>query len=67
MAKKADKPTTSKRATAPRAATAPRPKAEPRKVDEREIAERAYFIYLEEGSCDEVDNWLRAERELTAA
>jgi hypothetical protein len=31
------------------------------------IAERAYFIHLDEGTCDEVGNWLRAERELTAA
>jgi hypothetical protein len=32
-----------------------------------EISERAYFIYLEEGECDQFGNWLRAERELTAA
>ena len=31
------------------------------------IAERAYFIHLEEGTCDQVGNWLRAERELLAA
>jgi hypothetical protein len=29
-----------------------------------EISERAYFISLEEGGGDEVENWLRAEREL---
>ena len=32
-----------------------------------EIAERAYFIHLEQGSSDELANWLRAERELKAA
>ena len=32
-----------------------------------EIAERAYFIHLEEGGCYELENWLRAERELTTA
>ena len=30
------------------------------------IAERAYSIYLEEGPGDELENWLRAERELGA-
>ena len=32
-----------------------------------DIAERAYFIYLQDGGCDELENWVRAERELTAA
>jgi hypothetical protein len=32
-----------------------------------EIAERAYFIHLEEGGCNELENWLRAESELTTA
>ena len=32
-----------------------------------EIAERAYFISLQEGTSDEFENWVRAERELTAA
>jgi Protein of unknown function (DUF2934) len=32
-----------------------------------EIAERAYFIYLQDGATDEFENWVRAERELTAA
>jgi hypothetical protein len=32
-----------------------------------EIAERAYFIHLEERMTDDVGNWLRAERELKAA
>jgi hypothetical protein len=35
--------------------------------DHSQIAERAYFIHLEEGSSDELANWLRAERELTPA
>jgi len=30
-----------------------------------EISERAYFIYLSEPGVDALDNWLRAERELT--
>ena len=34
---------------------------------EAAIAERAYFIYLEEGGSDQFENWVRAERELTAA
>jgi hypothetical protein len=38
-----------------------------RKPDHQQIAERAYFIHLEEGGHDEVVNWLRAERELTNA
>jgi hypothetical protein len=32
-----------------------------------EIAERAYFISLQDGASNEFDNWVRAERELTAA
>jgi hypothetical protein len=32
-----------------------------------EISERAYFIHVDEGVSDELGNWLRAERELTAA
>jgi Protein of unknown function (DUF2934) len=32
-----------------------------------EIAERAYFIHLQEGTRDQLENWIRAERELTAA
>ena len=38
-----------------------------RVVQQADIATRAYYIYLEEGSCDELHNWLRAERELAAA
>jgi hypothetical protein len=42
-------------------------KAKRRSPDSNEIAERAYFIHIDEGRCDELGNWLRAERELTAA
>lgn len=31
------------------------------------IAVRAYFLHLEDGAGGELDNWLRAERELLAA
>ena len=37
-----------------------------REVEHDDIATRAYFIYLDEGR-SELDNWLRAERELTTA
>ena len=37
------------------------------KPSQAEIAERAYFIYLHDGCSDELENWVRAERELTAA
>ena len=30
-----------------------------------EISDRAYFIYLSEPGIDALDNWLRAERDLT--
>jgi hypothetical protein len=32
-----------------------------------EIATRAYFLHLEDGAVGELDNWLRAERELVEA
>ena len=38
-----------------------------RRPSHDEIAERAYFIYVEEGGPDQLGNWLRAERELTMA
>ena len=38
-----------------------------RTPDSSEIAERAYFIHIDEGHCDELGNWLCAERELAAA
>jgi Protein of unknown function (DUF2934) len=52
-----------KRSTTPRTRTS----ARRRRPDHSQIAERAYFIHLSEGSCDEMENWLRAERELKAA
>jgi DUF2934 family protein len=42
-------------------------KPKPRVPDQSEIAERAYFINLEDGGSDELANWLRAEHELTAS
>jgi Protein of unknown function (DUF2934) len=53
-AKSASKPTASRK----RAANPPEPSRD-------EISVRAYFIHLEEGRSDELENWLRAERELT--
>lgn len=50
-----------------RASSAKSKAATEREVGHAEIAERAYFIHLDEGSGDAVGNWLRAERELTAA
>jgi hypothetical protein len=44
-----------------------KPKAKRPEPSQAEIAERAYFIYLEHGARDELENWVRAERELTAA
>jgi hypothetical protein len=55
-AKAADKLTASRKRTT----TPPKP-------SHGEIAERAYFIYVEEGRYDELENWLRAEWELTTA
>ncbi|MFZ0378616.1 MAG: hypothetical protein WCD11_09195 [Solirubrobacteraceae bacterium] len=44
-----------------------KPKVEPRQPSHGEIAERAYYLYLEEAGVDELGNWLRAEAELAAA
>ena len=44
-----------------------KPKTKRRQPDQREISKRAYFIHLDEGECDQLGNWLRAERELTTA
>jgi len=44
-----------------------KPKSKSRHPDHDEVAERAYFIHLRDGDCDELANWLRAERELTSA
>jgi hypothetical protein len=66
MTEKAAKPTTTKRTTKPTRARKLKATT-PRKPDESAISRRAYFIYLEEGRSDELENWLRAERELSAA
>ena len=42
-------------------------KAKQTQPSHAEIAERAYFISLQEGASDEFENWVRAERELAAA
>ena len=49
-----------------RASTAKTKATRARTVDPAEIATRAYYIHLDEGSSDAVENWLRAERELMA-
>jgi hypothetical protein len=57
-----------RRTPAPRKrAAASKPRTRRRKPTHEQISERAYFIYLEEGDGDEFGNWVRAERELTAA
>jgi hypothetical protein len=52
---------------AKKSANARQPKTKPSAPGHEVIAERAYFIHLEQGSSDELANWLRAERELKAA
>jgi hypothetical protein len=52
---------------APKRRTARTTRKAPGVSDHVTIAERAYFIHLDEGSHDEFANWLRAERELAAA
>lgn len=54
----------SRRAAPKRSTTA---RSRRRKPDHATIAERAYYLHLEHGNHDEIENWLRAERELTAA
>ncbi len=44
-----------------------KPKKNPRQPSHDEISERAYFIHLTEGGEDQLEDWLRAERQLTAA
>ena len=53
--------------TAVKRLTARKPKTMRRQPSHREISLRAYFIHLEEPASDQLGNWLRAERELTAA
>ena len=52
------------RVTKPKAVAAAPKRHEP---SHAQISERAYFIALEQGGADPLDNWLRAERELAAA
>jgi Protein of unknown function (DUF2934) len=49
-----------------RPAKSAKPRTKRRRPTHEEIATRAYFIHLEDGVHDELDNWLRAERELAA-
>lgn len=42
-----------------------KPTAKPPEPSHEEISVHAYFIYLDEGRPDELENWLRAECELT--
>jgi hypothetical protein len=65
MTEEAPKTTTSKRTSKPTRSR--KPKTAPRRPDQDAISARAYFIHLEEGGSDQLGNWLRAERELTAA
>jgi Protein of unknown function (DUF2934) len=60
MSAKLPKPVTRRARTTKSKAKRPEP-------SHAEIAERAYFISLQEGTSDEFENWVRAERELTAA
>ena len=56
------------KSTTPKPATKPsvrRKKAAPAAVAHEQVATRAYFLHLE-GGHDDVENWLRAERELAA-
>jgi Protein of unknown function (DUF2934) len=69
----ARKRTRASKSTAPRRPRATKPAAPTARAalqrlpSHGEISDRAYFIHLEEGGCDELENWLRAERELTVA
>ena len=65
----ATKTTTAKKATAtaakPKLVRARKPKAPV--VSAEQIAERAYYIWVEGSEGDAFEHWVRAERELTAA
>lgn len=61
------KPSTAAKAPAKKRTNTTNTKPRSRKPARQAIAERAYFIHLEEGSSDDVANWLRAEQELKAA
>lgn len=67
MAKRTPKPTSqpAKVSTEVRNTAVPRPQTPPRKtVTQEMIAKRAYEISLSGSGGSELDNWLRAEREL---
>ena len=63
MTQKPVKPTMS----TDRSASSRPPRTRRRKPRHGEIAQRAYFIHLQDGESDPLANWLRAERELAAA
>jgi hypothetical protein len=65
MTEKPAKPT--KRTKSADRPASPRPRRTRRRTpSHHEIAERAYFIHLDDGEGDQTANWLRAERELAA-
>jgi Protein of unknown function (DUF2934) len=62
-----EKRTSTRKTTKPTTTgTTRRTRKKPRVPTTDQIAERAYFIHLDEGG-DAFGNWLRAERELSAA
>ncbi len=65
MTEKAATPAKKRVSTTKPTATRRSPKSA--QISEGEIAERAYYIHLEDGGSDPFANWLRAERELLAA
>jgi Protein of unknown function (DUF2934) len=62
-----EKPAKAAKPAASKPAGSRKPETTRRKPDQDEISTRAYFIHLEQGGGDQLANWLRAERELTAA
>ncbi len=60
-------PTAKPTKTATKRVRSTKPKPKLTSPSQEQIAERAYFIHLEDRRRDELANWLRAERELTAA
>jgi hypothetical protein len=67
MPRKATEAAATKKPAAKKATTTRRTKkaTEPVELSWEHVAERAYFIHLEEGG-DPTENWLRAEQELVA-
>jgi hypothetical protein len=66
MTEKPAKPASKPAKPASKRVRSPKPRTRRRGPDHAEISERAYFIHLEDGGGDVLENWLRAERELTA-